>query len=95
MHPELHVPLAQYGVEPEHDRPHAPQLNGSEPVSTHAPLQLVVAPAHPQRPEMHDSLSGQTRPHAPQLLRSLLGSRQRPPQSIIPPGQPHTPPLQF
>jgi hypothetical protein len=93
--PELHmrVRALQNGVAPEHDTPHAPQLNGSVARSTQNPPHAVVPAAQPQRPPKHPSAAPHVRPQAPQLLRSAEGSKHRPPHSIVPPGQPHTPPL--
>lgn len=90
----MRVKTLQYGVAPEQETPHAPQLNGSVARSTQKPPHAVVAPAQRHVPPKHPSAPLHVLPHAPQLLRSADGSMQRPPQSIRPPGHAHTPPLQ-
>lgn len=95
MQPELHAPLAQYGVVPEHTVLHVPQWFGSERRSTHAPLHANVPIGQPQDPPLHTCPAAQRLPHAPQLLGSSLTGMHAPPQSSMPVGQRHTPPPQF
>lgn len=84
-----HCPEEQVACPPEgavHAVPQAPQFNGSEPVATHWPLQLVVplGQLRVQRPLEQTLPAPQARPHAPQLALSVclltqaLPHRERP-----------------
>lgn len=95
MQPEPQVPLAQYGVAPEHTVPHAPQLLGSTTRSTHVPPHANVPIGQPHDPPLHTWPGAQRLPHAPQLFTSSLTGMHVPPQSTMPVGQRHTPPPQF
>ena len=85
--PEVHTCSAVQAT------PHAPQLDASEAVITHAPPQRV-APAgqlEVQRPPAQVCPDGHAVPHAPQLEESVAVSTQRPPQSDWPAGHTHAP----
>lgn len=66
-----HAPDWHIGVAAGQTLPHAPQLFGSAPSSTHAPLHVVASSAQPHCPFTHASFAGHAAPHAPQLLASL------------------------
>ena len=83
------LPLAQIVLQ-------APQLFGSDSVSTHTPPQETRPFRQVQAPITHEVPPVHAVPHPPQLLLSLWAFTQELPQGLRPTGQitPHTPAVQ-
>lgn len=95
----LHVDALQNPAVP-HCVPHAPQLEGSVVVLTHAPAHNVVGAVHEvwHMPTLHRSPEAQTVPHVPQLVGSFWVSTHAEPQRLTGGNdgvQRHVPPTQI
>src|SRR5438874_1177377 len=77
-----------------HLLPHAPQLFGSTPITTQAPLHSCSPTGHPHVPLPHVAPPVHLMPQPPQLLLSLSSSTHVPPQLFWPPAQ-HVPSWQL
>src|SRR5258706_1766920 len=73
--PAMHLPATQNGALTPHGAPHAPQLAGSDDVSTHFPEQTTL-PIAQQTPFVHTSFPAHAMPHPPQLFGSTRTSTQ-------------------
>jgi hypothetical protein len=77
------VPLGQI-------RPHAPQFDGLELVSTQLEPQSVRPMEQAQAPAVHDEPDGQEMPQLPQFDALVLRSTHEPAQLVVPVGHPVT-----